>query len=105
MAEIVADKPFLPRQRTLVVIHGNIGAGKSTTLRFLKRKYQRYIDTGEVAIIPEPVEDWIAAGLLQAFYDNALSPPVFQLAALATRVGLWSKILRDDKTERSVLLG
>ena len=97
MAEIVADKPFLPRQRTLVVIHGNIGAGKSTTLRFLSSKYERYVATGEVVIIPEPVEDWIDAGLLQALYDNALSSGVFQLAALATRVGAWSKILQDDK--------
>ena len=97
MAEIVADKPFLPRQRTLVVIHGNIGAGKSTTLRFLSSKYERYVATGEVVIIPEPVEDWIDAGILQALYDNALSSGVFQLAALATRVGAWSKILQDDK--------
>ena len=72
MAEIVADKPFLPRQRTLVVIHGNIGAGKSTTLRFLSSKYERYVATGEVVIIPEPVEDWIDAGLLQASgYDGS----------------------------------
>ena len=97
MAEIVADKPLLPRQRTLVVIHGNIGAGKSTTLRSLSSKYERYVATGEVVIIPEPVEDWIDAGLLQALYDNALSSGVFQLAALATRVGAWSKILQDDK--------
>ena len=46
MAEIVADKPFLPRQRTLVVIHGNIGAGKSTTLRSLCSKYERYVAMG-----------------------------------------------------------
>ena len=62
-----------------MTIEGNIGSGKSTLLQNLARA----LPPESVVFIPEPVDEWLEHGLLQALYDGHLPAEVFQYAALA----------------------
>jgi deoxyadenosine/deoxycytidine kinase len=68
----------------LVFLEGNIGAGKSTLVKIL-RKY-----LPEVVLTTEPCNEWQNAGgfnLLQAFYENPSSwACLFQIYASMTRI-------------------
>ena len=78
-----------------------VGAGKSTTLHSMKESLPQALGADQVhevqghgfsymqlpqgltlVFIPEAVEDWIAAGCLQAFYSGDLDPKPFQLLTL-----------------------
>jgi deoxyadenosine/deoxycytidine kinase len=66
----------------LWVLDGNIASGKTTVLRELEK-------TGKVAIIYEPVKEWIDMGLLEAFYANKPRwAYTFQNIAMITRLKL-----------------
>lgn len=67
----------------IVSIEGPIGAGKSSVFEALKES----LKYSETVFLPEPVDTWVQAGLLEALYDGSLPPIAFQLAALATRFG------------------
>lgn len=72
----------------LAVIAGNIGAGKSTTLRALKQLLDGY----SVCFVFEPVEEWRERGYLEEFYKtgNAFE---FQLRVLYSRINAFETAL------------
>ena len=59
------------------VVEGNIGAGKSTALERLR-------DAG-YAVVPEPVDRWIASGGLEGYYRGDVDPFTFQCHILQTK--------------------
>lgn len=73
--------------KTLVVA-GNIGAGKSTTLDAL----QQLLSEWPVCYVPEPVHEWREKGYLEEFYKtgNAFE---FQLQVLYSRISAYEKAL------------
>jgi deoxyadenosine/deoxycytidine kinase len=71
------------RLQLVVNVEGNIGLGKSLCGRELVK--QLNAANHHAIFLPEPVDDWDRAGLLQAFYDGRLSAASFQQMALATR--------------------
>lgn len=62
---------------TVISIDGNIGAGKSTVLNYLKHKYHFSIDL-------EPVDDWIP--FLQDMYKNKKDAFEFQVKVWMDRI-------------------
>jgi deoxyadenosine/deoxycytidine kinase len=75
------EKRRIPK---VIVLEGPIGAGKSTLLGPLA---ERLREGGlKVCEVPEPVERWVAGGVLEAFYkDPERYACAFQLHVLATR--------------------
>lgn len=69
----------------MVVVAGNIGAGKSTILGALAEALGcRGL---AVAVVPEPVDEWQRVGILERFYaDPGRWCTAFQAMAFATRV-------------------
>jgi deoxyadenosine/deoxycytidine kinase len=61
----------------IVSVDGNIGAGKSSVLHYLKNKYQYKIDL-------EPVDDWIP--FLQDMYKNNKDAFEFQIKVWLDRI-------------------
>lgn len=63
----------------VIFIEGGIGVGKTTILdRFL----QTFADLDEVAVLPEPADEWTECGFLQAMYNREVSALGFQLMVL-----------------------
>lgn len=58
-------------------VEGNIGAGKSTALERLR-------DAG-YAVVPEPVDRWVASGALEGYYRGDVDPFTFQCHILQTK--------------------
>ncbi len=96
---------YLPRKK-LIILEGNMGAGKSTMLRLLK-------NIPQVSIIPEPTDKWQQVGtsgnLLDLFYkDTHRWAYTFQSYAFLTRVHaiLQQQLEQSDKAvhilERSI---
>lgn len=69
----------------IVSLEANIAAGKSTLMDALKRRYST--NEPDVLFLDEPVEKWMDAGLLQAFYRKEIEPAPFQLAVLMSLAG------------------
>jgi len=91
-------------EKTMILLEGNIGAGKSTVGQTLK-------ESGVFAFIEEPVGAWqegFASNLLALFYENPKRWAfTFQLAAFTTRAKTWAEVLartshRDVVLERSI---
>jgi deoxyadenosine/deoxycytidine kinase len=86
--------------RTMILLEGNIGAGKSTMGRTLKA-------SGLFDFIEEPVEAWqegFAANLLDAFYsDMKRWAFTFQITAFITRAKTWKEVLARTNHTRVVL--
>jgi deoxyadenosine/deoxycytidine kinase len=76
----------------LVVVAGNIGAGKSTTLDALTQ----LLGHRQVCYVMEPVEEWRTQGFLEEFYKtgNAFE---FQLRVLYSRVAAYEQALASFK--------
>ena len=74
----------------VVVIAGNIGAGKSTTMQALQQLLADY----RVCFVMEPVNEWRAQGFLEEFYKtgNAFE---FQLRVLYSRVTAYERALEE----------
>jgi deoxycitidine kinase len=53
--------------KTILSIEGNIGAGKSTLLAELPRLLP---ETVPMTLVPEPVDQWCASGVLGLFYST-----------------------------------
>jgi len=90
--------------RLMILLEGNIGAGKSTLGAILK-------ESGLFEFIPEPVEQWrrgFASNLLDDFYaDQKRWAFTFQQAAFTTRAKTWQEVsvLTDQRRvvlERSI---
>lgn len=67
-------------QKTLVIfVEGGIGVGKSTVIQ---RIGDEFADNPDVAILPEPVEEWTKHGFLEAMYAGEIDTGAFQIAVL-----------------------
>jgi deoxyadenosine/deoxycytidine kinase len=86
--------------RRMILLEGNIGAGKSTVGRTLK-------ESGLFDFIEEPVEAWqdgFASNLLDAFYsDMGRWAFTFQITAFVTRAKTWQEVLGLTNHRRVVL--
>lgn len=70
-----------------ISIEGNIGVGKSTVFFKLKNAIGHLL---RVEFVPEPVDEWLSSGFLQAQYDGTLNKCAFQhlvLMSLAADFG------------------
>jgi deoxyadenosine/deoxycytidine kinase len=94
------EKAVAMEDRTMILLEGNIGAGKSTLGRTLKA-------SGLFDFIEEPVEAWqegFAANLLDAFYsDMKRWAFTFQITAFITRAKTWKEVLARTNHSRVVL--
>jgi deoxyadenosine/deoxycytidine kinase len=86
--------------RKMILLEGNIGAGKSTMGKILKT-------SGLFDFIEEPVQAWqegFAANLLDAFYsDMERWAFTFQITAFVTRAKTWQEVLALTDHSRVVL--
>jgi deoxyadenosine/deoxycytidine kinase len=94
------EKAIAMEDRKMILLEGNIGAGKSTMGRILKA-------SGLFDFIEEPVEAWqegFAANLLDAFYrDMKRWAFTFQITAFVTRAKTWQEVLAFTDHSRVVL--
>ena len=97
------------KQPVIIAIDGNIGSGKSTFLRLLKKHFSH-----KVYFAKEPVDEWQLLkdtngnDILQNFYqDKSRWAYTFQNLAFITRINEINKAMASGKqfiiTERSVL--
>ncbi len=84
----------------MILLEGNIGAGKSTVGQLLKA-------SSRFEFIEEPVDKWqtgFASNLLQMFYtDMSRWSFTFQILAFITRAKTWQEILARTEHRRVVL--
>ncbi len=81
----------------MILVEGNIAAGKTELGHTLEA-------SGQFAFIPEPVEEWRQAGLLELFYsDPKRWAFTFQIAAFGTRAKNWNEVLELTDHSRVVL--
>jgi deoxyadenosine/deoxycytidine kinase len=94
------EKTITMEDRKMILLEGNIGAGKSTLGRALD-------ESGLYAFIEEPVEAWqegFAGNLLDAFYsDMQRWAFTFQITAFITRAKTWQEVLARTNHSRVVL--
>ena len=99
-------------RRRIFWISGNIGAGKSTCLKRLKRRFEA---DASVSVVEEPVSVWEETGLLAAMYATTsktrsgqpLAPvdlhlSTFQITALTTRFSSLMQALKDPSVRTLV---
>ncbi|NQV16780.1 deoxynucleoside kinase [bacterium] len=83
------NKPEL--KRSMLLLEGNIGAGKTSLGKVLK-------NSGQYEFLEEPVEAWrdgFANNLFEMFYtDMKRWSFTFQIMAFTTRAKTWSEILK-----------
>ena len=72
-------RPTYPRP-TVVVIEANIGAGKSTVLEALRKRFGD--SNPRVVFVPEPVDAWEERGFLAAMYHKTIPTATFQMMVL-----------------------
>jgi deoxyadenosine/deoxycytidine kinase len=87
----------------LITIEGNIGVGKSTVVSRLEEALRQILpkDTS-IAVVPEPVEEWVAHGFLERAYEEHSSRAAFQVAVLAS---LASKLIAAlQESERPLVI-
>jgi len=88
------------KDRTMILLEGNIAAGKSTVGNVLKA-------SGRFDFIEEPVDTWqsgFASNLLEAFYrDMNRWAFTFQTLAFLTRAKTWNEALARTSHSRVVL--
>jgi deoxyadenosine/deoxycytidine kinase len=86
--------------RKMILLEGNIGAGKSTVGQMLKA-------SGRFDFIEEPVNTWqsgFASNLLDLFYhDMERWSFAFQILAFITRAKTWKEVLARTSHSRVVL--
>jgi len=84
----------------MILLEGNIGAGKSTVGQMLK-------SSGRFDFIEEPVDKWqggFASNLLDSFYrDMERWSFTFQILAFITRAKTWQEVLARTNHSRVVL--
>ncbi|HUV73296.1 MAG TPA: deoxynucleoside kinase, partial [Anaerolineae bacterium] len=94
------EKAIAMEDRKMILLEGNIGAGKSTMGKILKT-------SGLFDFIEEPVQAWqegFAANLLDAFYsDMERWAFTFQITAFVTRAKTWQEVLALTDHSRVVL--
>ena len=85
---------------TILSIEGNIGSGKSTIINYLKEKYS---DSGNIILLPEPVEEWEkikdndGQTILEKFYGNQQKYSfAFQMMAYISRLDILRKAIKEN---------
>ena len=85
---------------TLLSIEGNIGAGKSTFVRMLRRTLEE--GGREVIFLEEPVQEWekvvdeAGVNIISKFYSQPrLYSFAFQMTAFITRLSMLRRAIRD----------
>lgn len=104
----------------IIIIDGNIGAGKSKIVEYLKNYFKNYEN---VYFIDEPLNEWLnikdenGKNILDLFYESTSSTPseviknsninygfLFQLTALITRIGKILDVKKNNKTIKVVII-
>ena len=89
-----------PESRSMFLLEGNIGAGKTSLGNILK-------DSSHFEFLEEPVDTWrdgFANNLFEMFYnDMPRWSFTFQIMAFTTRAKTWSEILEKVQGDRVVL--
>ena len=97
MSDITNDQP---RPRSMYLLEGNIGAGKTSLGNILK-------NSNQFEFLEEPVDTWrdgFAGNLFEMFYsDMPRWSFTFQIMAFTTRAKTWSEILQKVQGDRVVL--
>lgn len=90
----------LPNERLLVLLEGNIGAGKTTVGR-------KIAASGMFGFVEEPTNVWqegFAANMLDLFYsDTERWAFTFQICAFVTRAKTWNEVLKYTDHPRVIL--
>jgi deoxyadenosine/deoxycytidine kinase len=90
----------LSANRTMILLEGNIGAGKTSLGHVLK-------ESGSFEFLEEPVERWrqgFANNLFEMFYsDMQRWSFTFQIMAFITRAKTWGEILEHVDAEQVIL--
>jgi len=95
--ELNSSKDYSKRPK-LIVIDGLIGAGKTTFIDLFV-EYLRS-NSKKVAIIKEPVDEWVKSGLLQKFYeDRKRWGYTFQTTAFRSRIMMSIKMYHKHAHE------
>ena len=94
-------------QPLLVTIEGNIGAGKSSILKHMQKKYA---DRKDVVFVQEPVDIWEGicdengTKMLNLFYENPKEHAfAFQQMAYITRISLLRKTIRENPDAKIII--
>lgn len=86
--------------RTMLLLEGNIGAGKTSLGKHLQA-------SGRFHFLEEPVDRWrhgFASNIFELFYhDMQRWSFTFQIMAFVTRAKTWSEILAQIQAERVIL--
>ncbi len=97
MSEITSNNPAV---RSMFLLEGNIGAGKTSLGNILK-------SSQDFEFLEEPVDTWrdgFAGNLFEMFYtDMPRWSFTFQIMAFTTRAKTWSEILEKVQGDRVVL--
>ncbi len=90
----------VPRQRTMYLLEGNIGAGKTSLGKVLK-------ESGHFEFLEEPVDRWrqgFANNLFEMFYNDMKRWSfTFQIMAFITRAKTWTEILAQVDADSVIL--
>ena len=65
----------------VICIEGGIGVGKSTAIARLEKEFEHNPD---VAVLPEPVDEWSRHGFLEAMYEGEVDACAFQHMVLTS---------------------
>lgn len=87
----------------IIAIEANIGAGKTTQI---KRLQDLFKDNDRIVVLPEPVDEWVDKGFLQAMYDNPDNPWLlssFQHMVLMSLAGDLLKALARKPTPAIII--
>ena len=89
-----------PDDKLMVLLEGNIGAGKTTVGRIIA-------DSGHFGFIEEPTRIWqegFAANMLDLFYsDTTRWAFTFQICAFVTRAKTWHEVWQQTDHRRVIL--
>ena len=87
----------------VIALEANIGAGKSTQIARLQKLFE---GNERIVVLPEPVDEWVEKGFLQAMYDNPDNPWLlssFQHMVLMSLAGDLLKALAQKPTPAIII--